>query len=79
VSYRAIVGGYTRSAGAVIGTLACFAAVIGGRQSSVTAAVQDCRDEPSGLPVNGSKYSLRSPAAAIWLSESRRISSARAE
>jgi hypothetical protein len=45
-------------------------------QSSVTAAVQDCCGEPSGAPVNGSKYSLISPMA-IWLSESRRICSAR--
>jgi hypothetical protein len=46
-------------------------------QSSATAAVQDCRSEPSAAPVNGSKYSANSPPAASWLSESRRSSSAR--
>jgi hypothetical protein len=46
-------------------------------QSSATAAVQDCRGEPSAAPVNGSKYSANSPPAASWLSESRRRSPAR--
>jgi hypothetical protein len=46
-------------------------------QSSVTAAVQDCWAEPSGSPVNGSKYSPNCPAA-IWPRESRRSASARA-
>jgi 2-alkyl-3-oxoalkanoate reductase len=33
-------------------------------QSSATAAVQDCCSEPSGAPVNGSKYSANSPESA---------------
>src|SRR5215469_6752599 len=46
-------------------------------QSRTTAAVHDCRAEPSAAPVSGSKYSANVPAVAIWSSESRRSSSAR--